>query len=133
MIKKTISYTDYNGVERTEDFYFNFNEAEIAEMELSVDGGYSEMLKRISEAENYPELMKAFKKFILAAYGEKSSDGKRFEKSEEKSIAFSQTKAYSNLMMEMLTTKGAAEQFANTLIPAEMRERVDDSVKKVGM
>lgn len=132
MIKKTITYTDYNGQERTEDFYFNFNEAEIAEMELSVNGGYSAMLDRISKAENYPELMKAFKEFILNAYGEKSSDGKRFEKSEEKSIAFSQTKAYSNLMMEMLTKKGEAEKFANSLIPVEMRERVDESINTVG-
>ena len=39
MLKKTITYTDYNGNSRTEDFSFNLNEAELAEMVVSVDGG----------------------------------------------------------------------------------------------
>ena len=39
MLKKTITYTDYNDNERTEDFYFNFSKAELTEMELSTVGG----------------------------------------------------------------------------------------------
>ena len=31
MIKKTVTYTDYNGVERTESFYFNLSKAEVME------------------------------------------------------------------------------------------------------
>ena len=52
MLKKSIKYTDYNGVERVEDFYFNLSKAEVAEMELSVDGGMSAMLEKIVETNN---------------------------------------------------------------------------------
>ena len=84
MLKKTINYTDYNGIERTEDFYFNLSKAELAEMELSVDGGYAEMAQRIADTKNGPELVKLFKDLILKAYGEKSLDGRRFMKVDEK-------------------------------------------------
>ena len=38
MFKKTITYEDYNGVKRTEDFHFHFSKAEIIEMQLSTAG-----------------------------------------------------------------------------------------------
>lgn len=117
MIKRNISYTDFNGVNRNEDFYFNLSRSEIAEMELSTAGGMSEMLKKIANEQNMPALVKIFKEFILKAYGEPSADGKRFEKSEELSIAFSQTNAYSELFMELATNADKASEFINGLIP----------------
>ena len=84
MLKKTITYTDYNEVERTEDFYFNLSKAELAEMELSVDGGFAEMAKEDRRYEECPELVKLFKELILKAYGEKSADGRRFMKVDER-------------------------------------------------
>lgn len=119
MLKKTITYTDYNGAKRTEDFYFNLSTAEIVEMESSVEGGISEMIKRIVAANNTKELVKIFKDLILRAYGEKSLDGKRFVKSDELSTAFSQTEAYSILFMELATDDKAAEAFINGIIPAD--------------
>ena len=81
MLKKTITYVDYNGSERTEDFYFNLTKAEIMEMELSTTGGLSEMIARIVAAQDAPAIIKVFKELILKAYGQKSADGKRFVKS----------------------------------------------------
>lgn len=118
MLKKTITYTDYNGLQRTEDYYFNLSMAEVAEMELSVNGGLSETLKRIVDAKEIPSLIKIFKDLILKAYGEKSPDGKRFIKSEELSTAFSQTEAYSTLFMELATDSTAAAAFINGIIPS---------------
>lgn len=83
MIKKTITYTDYNGLERTEDFWFNITEAEALEMEMSTTGGYGDMIRRVVAAQDMPTIIKVFKDFIFKAYGEKSPDGKRFVKSEE--------------------------------------------------
>ena len=80
MIKKTITYNDYNDVERTEDFYFNLSKAEVMEMEMSTTGGLAEMIQRIVAAQDQPAIIKIFKDLILKAYGEKSPDGKRFEK-----------------------------------------------------
>ena len=117
MLKKTITYTDYNEVERTEDFYFNLSKAELAEMELSVDGGFAEMAKKIADTKNAPELVKLFKELILKAYGEKSADGRRFMKSEEITKEFAETEAYVNLFMELATDEKAAIAFAEGVMP----------------
>lgn len=130
MLKKTIKYVDYNGVEREEDFYFNLSKAEISEMELEIPGGMSEMLKRITKAQDTPSLVKIFKDLILRSYGEKSDDGKRFIKSEELKIAFSQTEAYSELFMELATNADAASAFINGIIPSEVAKEVAKKAPK---
>ena len=83
MLKYPITYTDYNNVVRTDDFYFNLNKAEVMEMELGTTGGYTEMIRKIISAQDTPTLVTVFKEFILKAYGEKSPDGKRLMKSKE--------------------------------------------------
>ena len=124
MLKKIITYTDYNGIERTEPFYFNLSKAELMEMELGVTGGMTEMLDKIIAAKDAPSLMKTFKEMIMKAYGVKSDDGKRLIKSEELSIAFTQTEAYSVLFMELITDDKAAADFVNGIIPNEIQTEV---------
>ena len=124
MLKKIITYTDYNGVERTEPFYFNLSKAELMEMELGVTGGMTEMLDKIIAAKDAPSLMKTFKEMIMKAYGVKSDDGKRLIKSEELSTAFTQTEAYSVLFMELITDDKAAADFVNGIIPNEIQAEV---------
>lgn len=120
MYKKTIKYTDYNGVEREEDFYFNLTQAEVAEMELSTTGGLNEYIQKIVKADNRPELVRLFKELILKAYGEKSDDGKRFIKRRNGyylSEDFEQTEAYSILFMELASDTDAATEFVNGIAP----------------
>ena len=117
MLKKTMTYMDYDGNERTEDFYFNFNKAEIAQMELGVTGGLSEKLKRIVATKDIPKVVEMLKEIVLKSYGEKSPDGKRFIKSQELSEAFSQTEAFSDLYLELATNEDAAAAFINAIIP----------------
>ena len=124
MIKKTITYTDYNGVERTENFYFNLNKAEIMEMEIGTTGGLAEMIQRVVDAKDAPAIIKIFKDLVLKAYGEKSDDGKRFIKSTELSNAFSQTEAYSIIFMELATDSDAAAKFINGIVPADMAQQL---------
>lgn len=123
MLKKTITYTDYNGVERTEDYYFNLTKAEIMEMELGVTGGFTEMVQRMISAQDVPTLVKTVKELILKAYGEKSPDGKRFIKSQELSDAFSQTEAYSQLFMELASDDKKGAEFVNGIVPADMAKK----------
>lgn len=123
MLKKTMTYTDYNGIERTEDHFFNLSKAEIMEMEMSTTGGLAEMIKRIVAAQDQPAIIKIFKELILKAYGVKSPDGKRFIKSDEISLEFSQTEAYSQLFMELATDADAAAAFINGIIPADMAKQ----------
>lgn len=122
MITKEIAFTDYNGQERKEKYQFNFTKAELTEMELSVNGGLSAMMDRIKETDDRPELMRIFKDLILKAYGVKSPDGKRFIKSEELRTEFSQTEAYSELYMELVTDTNAAITFFNGLIPNNLKD-----------
>ena len=124
MLKKTITYTDYNGVERTEDFYFNLSKAELIDMEMGIDGGMVEMIKKIVAAKDNPAIMAIFKKLVLQAYGEKSADGKRFVKSDELSTAFAQTEAYSNLYVELSTNAEEAAKFVNGIIPAVDKKEI---------
>ena len=131
MLKKTITYVDYNGVERTEDKYFNLSKAEIMEMELSTTGGLAEMITKIVAAQDTPALIKIFKSLILKAYGEKSPDGKRFIKSEELSTEFSQTEAYSQLFMELATNADAASEFGNGIVPGDMAKQAKQSTLSI--
>ena len=120
MLKKTITYTDYKGTERKDDFYFNLSKAEVMEMEMSTSGGLAQMINKIIETQDSPAIIKIFKDLILKAYGEKSPDGKRFIKSPELSEAFAQTEAYSNLFMELATDADAAAKFVNGITPVEI-------------
>ena len=122
MLKKTIKYTDYNGVEREEDFYFNLSKAELTEMEATAVGGYGNMLEKIVASKDNKQIVEIFKSIILKAYGEKSPDGKRFIKSKELSEAFSQTEAYVELFMELALNEEAAAEFVNGIIPANMNK-----------
>lgn len=120
MLKKTVTYMDYNGVERTEDFYFNLSKAEVAEMELSVEGGFSKMLEEIVKSNDNARILELFKEMVLKAYGEKSADGRRFVKSKELAEAFSQTEAYSEIFMELAMDEKAAAAFVNGIMPANL-------------
>lgn len=130
MYKKNITYTDYNGHERTEEFLFNLTEAEIAEMEMSKKGGLTNTLQRLIRTEDAPEIAKIFKDLILKSYGEKSDDGRRFIKTKEKSEEFSQTEAYSKLYMELAFDDKAAAEFINNIIPKSMAEQLKNKDMK---
>ena len=117
MIKWPITYTDYNGETRTEDFYFNLNKAEVIEMELNANGAYSEVLKQMVDQKDGKSMAEVFKNMILKSYGEKSPDGRRFIKSREISEGFEQTEAYSDLYMLLLTDKDAQIKFIEGILP----------------
>jgi hypothetical protein len=113
MVKKTITYTDYNGKERTEDFYFNLNKAELVEMEVSESGGLSETLKQIVETNDHKQLMKYFKEIVAKSYGVKSPDGKRFIKNADVLGEFMETEAFPTLFMSLAEDDGEAARFIN--------------------
>lgn len=121
MLKKTITYTDYNGTERTEDFYFNLTKAELMELEMSTTGGLAEMIQKIVSAQDAPAIIKIFKDLVLKAYGEKSPNGKHFMKKDANgrplSDYFEQSEAYSILFMELATNADAAVDFVNGIVP----------------
>ena len=117
MLKKTLTYTDYDNNVRTEDFYFNLTKAELTEMELSFDGGLSKTLQKVIAAQESSKIVAIFKDLVLKSYGVKSPDGKRFMKSQEIRDSFAQTEAYSDLFMSLATNAAAAAAFVNAIVP----------------
>ena len=131
MIAKTVKYKDFNGVEREEKYFFNLTEAEVTEMELSVNGGLGESIKQIVAAKDNAQLIKIFKDLLLKSYGEKSLDGKRFRKTDENgvplSIAFSETEAYSTLFMELANDDDKAAEFVNGIMPSSLNKKLNET------
>ena len=130
MLKKTITFEDFDGNERTEDFYFNLTKAELTDLELSVKGGFGTLVDNITKAQDVPEIMKIFKQIIKIAYGVKSADGRRFMKSEELFEDFSQTNAYSQLYMELATDENLASAFINGILPNDLAEQAAANAPK---
>lgn len=120
MYKKVIKYTDYNGVDREETFYFNLNKAELVKWEGSTSGGMKALYDQIIQTEDKEALIGLFETIIQRSYGEKSVDGKRFMKSPEILANFTSTEAYSNLFMELASDDKAATAFMNGIMPADL-------------
>lgn len=118
MLKKTITYKDFNGEDRTEDFYFNLTRTEVMAMEMSIEGGLVQLIEKIVAEKNGEKLIKLFQEVILKAYGEKSPDGKYFMKSDEISARFTWTNAYDQLFTELSTNADAAANFINAIVPS---------------
>ena len=140
MLKKTIKYEDYNGVERNEDFYFNLTKAELYQMELGFDGGLEEYIMKIIKAQDVKTIINLFKKIILQSYGEKSDDGKRFIKINDEGVnlanRFAQTEAFSQLYMELATDDNAAAEFIKGIIPKGIAipdEKINEKAKELGI
>lgn len=130
MIKKTITYVDFNGNERTEDFYFNLTKAELMRMELGVKGGMTEMMNRMIAAQDAPAMMEVFEELVRKSYGVKTPDGRGFVKRPEDYEAFKSTEAYSELYVELITDPNACAEFFNGVIPANLAKQVEEEMAK---
>lgn len=128
MLKETITYTDYNGNTRTEDFWFNLSKAEIIELESSASGGLSKMLEDLVKSNDNRLMVDIFKRIILKAYGKKSEDGRRFIKNAEIREEFEQTEAYSDLFMKLASDADAAAAFVNGIIPKDLAAKLPAAV-----
>jgi hypothetical protein len=133
MLKKTITYEDFDGEQRTEDFYFNLTKAELMEMNLGTYGGLDKMIEKIVNTQDVPKIISLFKDIVLKSYGEKSDDGKRFVKSEEIRNSFAQTNAYSDMFMELATDADAAAAFINGIVPKDVAAEIEkqEAVKQI--
>lgn len=119
MLKKDLTYTNYDGVEVTESFYFNLSKSELTLWEASEDGGVSKRLQRMVDTKDGKTIMSTFYDVMMRAYGEKSADGRRFIKSPELSKAFSETVAFDIIFSEMMADPDKALSFIQQVLPPE--------------
>lgn len=127
MFAKTVTYEDYNGVERTETFYFNLTKAELSEMELTTEGGMANMLTRLTKEKDTTTIAKIFKDLILKSYGEKSDDGKHFIKDPDRSKMFSYTPAYDIIFCELISDSEVAAAFATGIMPKDLAKQINSA------
>lgn len=124
MLKKEITYTDYDGNKRTENFYFNLTKPELIKWQAYMQGNLVEKLTAIVKSGDTGLIMKTYEELIKKSYGEKSEDGKFFDKSEKISERFMQSAAYEVMFLDLFTKEGEAEAFINGIIPADLREQL---------
>ena len=124
MLKKEITFEDFNGEKTTETLYFNLTKSEMIEMEADYQEGLDATIKRIIKTNDRQGLIREFKKIILKSYGEKSEDGKRFMKSDAIRDAFTQTAAYDAMFMELATNDISAANFMKGILPKDMQAEV---------
>lgn len=130
MLKKTITYTDYEGNERTEDFYFNLNKAEVIKW-LTMSGGYTidKLIQQLAQKNDGKQVLAIFEDLVRISYGEKSLDGRRFIKNDDIWKNFEETEAYSQLFVDLIGDSAKAAEFVNGIIPNEMADEIDKIVK----
>ncbi|MCM1524010.1 MAG: hypothetical protein NC120_06085 [Ruminococcus sp.] len=135
MLTKTITYTDYDGNSKTEEFRFNLSKAELMELEITTKGGFVKLLQDVVAANDKSEIFKLFKTIILKSYGEKSPDGKYFYKTGKDGVplsaAFEQTEAYTELLMEVASNADAAADFVNRILPGDLAKEANITVLSV--
>jgi hypothetical protein len=133
MFKHTIKYTDYNGVEREEQFFFNLSKAELMEMELSTQAGVEEMIRMMIATNDNAKITQTYKNLILKSYGIKSEDGRRFINSQQLIEEFEQSEAYSELFMELLSNNKLQQDFINGIISGTNVPNMDEkeAIKKL--
>lgn len=125
MLKKTISFIDYNGVKQTEELYFHLNKAEFFDLEFGTSEGFIEKVEKAIDAKNYSEIYKVFKEIVLLCYGQKADDNKHFYKSEELRKEFEQSEAFGELLTELCSNADAASAFVNGILPAGIESKVN--------
>lgn len=130
MLKKTITYTDYDGMERTEDFWFNLSKTELTKLDAELPGGVLGVLRKIIDKKDRKALVDFIETLILRSYGEKTLDGKRFVKTPDMAEEFMQTPAYDELFMSILSDTDSQTSFINGVIPQSMAKEIEQTDKK---
>ncbi len=133
MLKKTVTYKDFNGTQRTEDFWFHMTTAEMMELQVSKKEGFGEWMQKIIESEDREVIMAQFKKILLAAVGQRSEDGRLFKKNDEIRDEFSATNAYSELFVELATDADAGAKFVSGIVPEDFAEQMTALAEKLNV
>jgi hypothetical protein len=119
MLKKQITYTNFNDEQVTETHFFHLSKADIIEMQVSEKGGLDVVLQRAIDSGDNSRVLTVFKDLIRKAYGRKTDDG-RFLKDKDATEEFLSGEAYSEILMQMMTDPGFAIEFANGIVPKDL-------------
>lgn len=128
----TVTYVDFNDVERTETHYFNVSKTELVKMQAGTDGGLYALMQRAIDARNEQMFAEVYEKIIDMSYGVKTADGRGFKKNPELLAEFKATGAYDALFIEMLDADKFAA-FVNGILPGDLAKEVEAEMAKNGL
>lgn len=131
MLKKTITYEDFEGESNTEDFYFHLSKTELIAMDVEHQEGFEKWINGIIKSKDNKTLYDLFKKMVLASYGEKSLDGKSFKKTPEIAEAFSHHAACEVLLMELIMDSNAGAEFITGIVPKDLGKAVGEQAREL--
>lgn len=133
MFTDTVTYTDYDGNERTETVYFNLSKPELIKLQYSIPGGMDKTLDRImkrlnsGDPEVVGEMFDFFEELLTKSYGVKSDDGKRFVKSKEITEEFVQSELYSEMFMRFSSDPDYVNKFVIGIMPSDLAAEVNNN------
>jgi len=130
MIKKAVTFTNYDGEKVTKTFHFHLSKFEWLELQTFTKGGFVENLQHSLEDGNNKKTIDLLKKIILRAYGERDEETQEFVKSDDLAIKFSKTEAFSELFYELAFDEAKSKEFFLGLIPEDVR---DEAIKAANM
>lgn len=120
MLKKEFTYTDYDGKTQIEVGYFNMTKAEIAAMQVKMDGKYIDYLQDLVAGNHIEKLFNIFRELVLDSYGKKSDDGKRFVKTPELRADFEASIPFSDMLIDLISSGDKMSAFTKAILPADM-------------
>lgn len=127
MIKKLVTYKDFNDMERTDELHFHMTQPELIKLSVSKEGGFERYLNKIIQTNNMKEIVDTLDEVIKLSYGEKTADG-RFEKSPEILNKFVSSEAYNIVFMEIAQNSETAAEFINGVIPKTTKTQAEGNV-----
>lgn len=131
MLKKTITYTDLNGAETTEDYYFHINKGEMMRMQLSEGMALDVKIDRLIQTRDYKEIVATIESFIDLSYGVRSENGKSFIKNPKQLELFKSSEAYSELVWTLYTDEDEMREFIFGIFPSNLKEVTEETLKKL--
>ena len=135
MLKKTLTYTDYNGNEVTDDLYFHLSTMEVVriqtELDMQEDEELDEYALRLGREKNLKEILQFIDLIVQRSYGVRSSDGKRFDKSPKVLDDLLASPKYDALISELLFVDGAAQEFASSVGLLDKKDSTTPELKVI--
>ena len=133
MVKKTLTFTNFEGEEVTKDFYFNLSKMEFRELDRAIPGGLNNRIEQIRVEKDEDRLLDLMSTLILSSYGEKAEDG-RFVKEDAQgrklSSYFKVSEAWDVLFLNLLQNEQELNEFLVGIVPKDVAEGAKEQIEK---
>lgn len=141
-----LTFEDFNGNTQTRDLHFHLSKTDLIKLAAAMDSdSRKDLADRLTQrakedakngvttdlsATEIVGIADMLDIIIMAAYGIKSEDGMRFDKSDEIREAFKASPMYSELFMSITQDQQSLNNFMNQVLPKDVRETLVAELNK---